>query len=134
MKKWLVLLVVSLLAIAAVIPVAAGTPNPHANAAATGSHGYFQLIGKITAFDTEANTVTVLVLRGNKLVKPFIGTEVTITVDTSTVFHFKKGTNATLTDLSGLVIGNPVSINGKIVDDVWTARLINMTASLKSLH
>ncbi len=134
MKKLLVLLVVPLLALAAVIPAAADLPNPHANQAAAAPHGNFQLIGKITAFDPEANTITVLVVRGNKMVKQFIGTELTITVTTTTRFHFKKGMNATPTGIDGLVVGDPVSINGKIVDDVWTARLVNMTASLKSMH
>jgi hypothetical protein len=43
----------------------------------------FVLVGKVTAVDTESKTITVTVLRGNRVVKDFIADGKSLTVETT---------------------------------------------------
>lgn len=49
------------------------TPVLAASESAIARRGTFSLVGKITAIDAASGTVTVNVLKGNKLVQPYLG-------------------------------------------------------------
>ncbi|MBN2388306.1 MAG: hypothetical protein JXB85_14920 [Anaerolineales bacterium] len=140
MKKTLVLMVTLVLVFALATPVLAGGKGPGTGSGGQGSgqgqqdtRGTFAITGTITAIG--ANTVTVQVYRGNTLVQPFLGTPVTVTVSSATRYLFKSSTSATATAITfaDLRVGNPVSVNGTVANDIWTATRITVGASLSCL-
>ena len=139
MRKIVVLFVVLVIAFAFVVPVSAGR-NGTGNGNGTGGtgsgtgqgqqggRGTFALVGKITAIGTD--TVTIDVLRGNKLVQPFVGTQVTVTVTPRTRYLYKDGTTTRVIGFADLQVGQAVSINGTLANNIWTASRITVGASL----
>lgn len=126
MKRWaLLLLTVVLIAMAATPALAAGKTPPKRQP--------FNLVGRITAVDTGAATVTVEVLRGNRVVKPFIGKTVTIRTDAATRFLKKTSTGVVPITLVDLQVGDAVSVQGRLAGDIWTANRITVGANLTSL-
>jgi hypothetical protein len=91
----------------------------------------FALVGKITEIGD--NSVTILVLRGNTLVKPYIGKTLTVMVKATTRYYYKTGTTVTPITFADLKVGDPVSVNGTIANNVWTANRITVGASLRCL-
>lgn len=155
MKKFLLpILLVALLALT-VIPAAAGqggsgngsggpqtTPQPAPQGQGTmttyrqsSPRGTFAITGKITALDAVNQTITVTVLRGNNLVKPYINTSVTVVTTAKTKFLYKESTTAVATAItfSDLAVGDAVSINGILAENVWTAKRVTKGASLSCL-
>jgi hypothetical protein len=115
----LLALVLGLL-LAAVSPAMAASPR--------GPRGVFALAGKITALGD--GTVTVKVLAGNKLVKPYRGQELTVTVTEATRYLLKEGTTVTPITFADLKVGDKVSVNGRVANQVWTATRITVGARL----
>ena len=93
----------------------------------------FTLVGTITAIDATAKTVTVQVLRGNTVIKAYIGQTVTLTTATATKFRFTDGKKTTLIKFSDLKIGDAVSASGTLSDGIWTASRITVGAKLDCL-
>lgn len=132
MKKLFVLLAVFALAFAAVTPAfAAGQGPGQGQGSQKGPRGTFALVGTISAIGS--NTVTVQVIRGNNLVKPYIGQQLTVTVTAATRYLFKNGTTSTPITFADLKVGDPVSANGAVANGVWTAKRITVGASLSCL-
>ncbi len=131
MKKTLVLLLVLIFAFAAVFPAYAAGNNPGSGQGQKGPRGTFAMTGTITAIG--ANTVTVQVIRGNNLVKPYIGTQLTVTVTAATRYLFKDGTTTTPITFADLKVGDPVSVNGAVANGIWTTKRITVGASLSCL-
>jgi hypothetical protein len=111
----------------------------------------FYLQGIITAVDAGAYTLTVNVVHANAKVKAFMGNDLSITGTESTqIFQITQGgeysgtlglTPTTYDDSAGtnddgtpsnripitfdqLVVGQKVAVHGKLVDTIYTARLI----------
>jgi len=115
MKKIILVLVVLTLAFVLVIPAAAGgngpggpqggpqgTPQatPQGTAIALqqkSPRGTFTITGTISAIDTVKQTVTITVSRGNKLIQPYLGTDVTVVTNAKTRFMYKSSTTAAAT-------------------------------------
>jgi len=143
MKKMLVLLVVLMLTFAIVIPAAAGngpggggngggsSTGPGTGQGQQGTRGTFAITGTIAAIGT--NTVTINVTRGNKLVQPYLGTQVTVTVTSGTRYLYKDGTTITTIGFADLKVGQPVSVNGILANNVWMVSRITVGASLSCL-
>lgn len=143
MKKIIVLLLVLTLTFAVVIPASAGgngRGSGNGNGAGTGSgsgtsqqgpRGTFAITGTISAIGT--NSVTINVIRGNNLVQPYIGTPVTVTVTSQTRYLYHTDTTTTIIKFSDLKLGQPVSVNGTVADDIWTASRITVGAKLTCL-
>ncbi len=129
MKKLFVLLAVLSLAFAAVTPAFAAGKGPGQGQG--GPRGTFAMTGYITA--TGSNTVTIQVYRGNNLVKPYIGQQVTVTVTAATKYVFRDGITSTPIRFADLKVGNPVSVNGTLANSVWTAKRITVGAALSCL-
>ena len=125
MKKLFVVALALLIALTAVGPAfAAGIPRET-----------FSLVATISAIDPVSGTVTVTVLKGNKLVQPYIGQNLVMTTTAKTRYLYKSSPTAvpvTIT-FADLKIGDPVSINGKLANSVWTAARITVGASLTCL-
>jgi hypothetical protein len=151
MKKMIVLVVLLVLTFALVTPAAAGGfgPGGGRNGAGTGTdvgtvtgagvgqgqqaaRGTFALTGTIAAIGTD--TVTIDVYRGNKLVQPYLGTQVTVTVTSATRFLLRDGTTVSIISLADLEVGQQVSVNGLFVDDVWMISRITVGATLSCLQ
>ncbi len=146
MKKIIVVVVLLVLAFALVIPAAAGGNGPGATGraiatgtgAGTGSgqgqpggRGTFTLTGIIANIGTD--TVTIDVLRGNKLTQPYLGTQVTLTLTAGTRYLLRDGTTVTIISLTDLKEGQPVSVSGVLANGVWTVSRITVGASLSCL-
>jgi len=143
MKKMLVLLVVLMLTFAIVIPAAAGNgpggggngggngTGPGTGQGQQGTRGTFAITGTIAAIGT--NSVTINVTRANKLVQPYLGTQVTVTVTSGTRYLYKDGTTITTIGFADLKVGQPVSVNGILANNIWTVSRITVGASLSCL-
>jgi hypothetical protein len=149
MKKIIALLFVLVLTFAMVIPASAagngpsgGNGNRNGSGDSTGlgtgqgqqeARGTFAITGTITAIGT--NSVTINVLRGNNLVQPYIGTQVTVTVNPQTRYVYRSSTTSTGTIITfaNLKLGQPVSMNGTVANDIWTVSRITVGAKLSCL-
>ncbi len=139
MKKMLVILVVLLLAFAVAIPAAAGNgPGGGGKGGGSGTgqgqqgtRGIFAITGTIAAIGTD--TVSINVFRGNKLVQPYLGTELTVTVTSRTRYLYKDGTTTSAIGFADLKVGQPVSVHGRVADAIWTTSRITVGASLSCL-
>jgi hypothetical protein len=142
MKKIIILFVVLVMVFAFTIPASAGGFGPGGGngpggmgsgngQGQQGSRGTFAMVGKIAVIG--ANTITIDVIRGNKLVQPYIGSQVTVTVTPQTRYLYKDGTTIKPIGFADLKVGQKVSINGTVVNNVWTASKITVGASLSCL-
>ena len=122
MKKILTLALALFLLAVTVMPVMA----------ARGPRGPFAMVGTITAIDPATGVVTVNALRGNKLVQPYLGQDLSIITNTRTRFLYKETitARAVVITFADLEVGDAVSINGTFANSVWTASRITVGASL----
>lgn len=122
MKKLLsVLLLVTMLSIGA-------TPAFAANANAAKRGTLFTLAGEITAIN--GDVVSVLVRSGSSVVRPFLGQILDITTTANTRFLLKTPDGTVTITLEDLEVGDKVSVQGSVADDVWTATRITVGAKL----
>ena len=125
MKKILVIAIALVLSLTAVVPAfAAGGPR-----------GSFTLIAAISAIDPVSGVVTVSVIKGNALVKSYIGQSVVLTTTSSTRYLYKASATAAATPITfaDLKVGNAVSVNGTLANGVWTTTRITVGAKLTCL-
>ena len=108
-----------------------GNAAPASSQAQPGSRGTYVMVGKIAALGT--NTITVNVLRGNKLVPPYLGSQVIVSVNSQTRFLYRDGTTTTAITFADLQVGQPVSISGTLANNTWTASRVTVGASLSCL-
>ncbi len=140
MKKIAVLMLVLVILAVSVVPAYAANrrhaQNIHENSGQVGRHGKmpYALAGTITNLDPVARTVMVTVACGNKVVKPYIGQELTLQIAEKTRFLLRTpdGTSMPIT-FEDLEIGQNVSSQGIQVDSVWTAIRITVGAELNCL-
>ncbi len=153
MKKLFVLvLVLTLLSVMATPAFAAGGPpggngNGSGGSGGNGSGGDgngseageinrirkmpFALAGTIASLDPATRTVTVAVVSGNTLVKPYLGQNLVLQTTDLTRFLLRNPDGvATPIAYKDLAIGQNVSAIGQPVDNVWTASRITVGAEL----
>ena len=142
MKKIVILFVVLVMVFAFTIPASAGGYGPGGGngSGGTGSgsgqgqqgtRGTFAITGKVAEIGT--NTVTIDVSHGNKLVHPYLGTQVTVTVTSQTRYLNKEGTTTTTIGFVDLKVVQPVSVNGTVANNIWSVSRITVGASLSCL-
>ena len=126
MKKLLSISIALFLLAVTVLPVLAASEPARA------PRGPFALVGKISAIDAASGTVTVNVLKGNKLVQPFVGQSVVLKTTATTRYLLKTSATAVATPIkfADLKVGDPVSVNGTLANGTWTAARITVGASL----
>lgn len=103
--------------------------------AAGGTRGTFSLVATISAIDPVSGAVTVTVVKGNTLVKSYVGQSLVMTTTASTRYHYKSSATAVPATITfdGLKVGDIVSVSGKLANGVWTAARITVGASLTCL-
>jgi len=118
MKKQVWLASILVLLVVAVMPVMAEGDNNRNRWLGN----VFSVVGEVTAVDTTAKTITVKVHTGNKLVKGYIGDELTIQTGAKTLFMLYGETQCTPITFEDLVEAfesavDPlyISANGKVV-------------------
>jgi hypothetical protein len=137
MKKFLVLtLTLALLAITVVPAAAAGGPGGgrgRGGDGTPGGRGPFALAGKIESLDPAAQTVTVRVMSANRLAQTFIGQALTIRTSQATRFILRNA-NGTCTPITfaDLAVGQAVSVNGSLANNLWSAARLTVGAMLVS--
>jgi hypothetical protein len=142
MKKMIILLAVLVLTFALVIPASANGNGPAAGRKGAAGPGFgsgqpaaagtFTFAGTITTIG--ANSVTVEAVGGSKLAQPSIGAQLTLAVTTQTRYVLRDGTTTTLITFADLQVGQQVSVQGMIVDSIWTASRITVGARLSCLQ
>ncbi len=123
-KSMLVALAVTVLLAAVAVPALAA---PSA-AGGPGGRGQFTLAGTITAIDGTA--VTVRVVSGNPVVHPYLGQNVTLQTTAATRFLLKTPDGTVVITLADLAVGQNVSAQGTLANDVWTASRITVGAQI----
>jgi hypothetical protein len=93
----------------------------------------FTLVGRITSINYTSRSVTVQVLRGNTLVKSYLGHLVIIKTTAATLFRYTDGTVTSIIKFTDLKIGDAVSASGTLSDGIWTASRITVGAKLDCL-
>ena len=142
MKKLLTILTVLVMTFAIVTPVFAAGKGPTDGRSGVGAgstirseqkspRGTFAITGTIA--EVGSNYVTVNILRGNKLVQPYIGTQIVLSLTANTRYLFTDGTNTTKISLADLQVDQTVSVNGLVANDVWATLRITVGASLSCL-
>ncbi len=140
MKKYFVLTLVLVLLAVSVVPASAANgkraQNVHENNGQVGLRGkmLYTLAGTIASLDPVARTVTVTVACGNKVVKPYLGQDLTLqTTDGTRLLLRNLDGTATPIAFEDLEIGQNVSSQGRLIDSVWTASRITVGAELNCL-
>jgi hypothetical protein len=127
MKKSLVVLMMVALLLASAVPALAvkGTPPqpPIRN-----QGGMFTLAGKITAIN--GNVVTVQVVSGNPIARPYVGQTVALQTTAATRFLQVTASGTVVITLADLQVGQNVSAQGKLANGVWTADRITVGAKI----
>jgi hypothetical protein len=133
MKKLFVLTLVLVLLAGMAIPALAAGPG-RAGGPAKGGKAPFALSGVITGIDPSAGTVTVTVACGNTLVKPYIDQPLNLqTTDTTRILLRNPDSKATQITFNQLEVGQYVSVQGRLVKNVWTATRLTVGAKLTCL-
>lgn len=136
MKKILVLaLVVTLLAISVVPAFAAADSPVRSRNGDDGAYRYgyppFAIAGVITALDADTGIVTVEVICGNIVARPYIDTEVQLKTNEMTKFLLRNpDATATPITFADLEVGDQISAHGRLVDGVWKTSRITVGALL----
>ncbi len=125
MKKIFFAVLAAMLTLALATPALAAPPLPLGK-----STPKFTLVGKITALDATAQTVTVEIRNGNRAAKAYVGQAVVLTTTASTRFLSSDGTTTTVITFADLKIGDQISAQGAISGTVWQASRI--TVDLKA--
>ena len=122
MKKMVSLFIALVLLVGVAMPAfAAGEPSRHGRAP-------FTLAGTITAI--QGTTVTVHVVAGNYVVRPYIGQDLALQTTTATRFLLKTATGTVVITLADLAVGQNVSAQGTFVAGAWTAERITVGAQI----
>ena len=125
-RSLVVLMVVAVLAMSAAPVLAARGVPPKPLVRNQG--GQFTLAGTITAI--EDNLVTVQVVGGNPVVKPFVGQAVTLQTTTATRFLLTSATGTVVITLADLQVGQNVSAQGTLAVGMWVADRITVGAQI----
>lgn len=124
MKKIVITLLVLALALAMATPALA----------ATGPLGKttpkFTLVGKITALDPAAKTVTVEIFNSSRAAKAYVGQNVVLTITATTRLLSNDDTTATVITFDDLKVGSQISAQGAVSGTVW--QVSRLTVDLKA--
>jgi len=133
MKKLFILTLVLVLLASMAIPAFAAGPG-RAGGRGKGGKAPFALSGVIAGIDPTAGTVTVTVACGNKLAKPYLDQPLNLQTTSTTRFLLRNlDSKATKITLNHLEVGQKVSVQGRVANNVWTATRLTVGAELTCL-
>ncbi len=131
MKKWMVVSLVAALLLASTIPAfAMGRRPPKAGPRVYAGAELFTVAGVITSIDSAAQTITLQVIAGDRLIKFLIGQELTVQTGDTTRFLLKTSSGTTFVSFGDLAVDQKVSVQGYALDDMFTAQRITIGANL----
>ena len=131
MKKvlWLSVVAVALLAVTAVPAMAGGDNNQR-----RWQGSVFGLVGQVTAVDAVARTITVQVHTGNRLVKDYLGEELTVTTSEDTLFLRYGDPKCEVIAFEDVEVGAYVSMNGIVLPgEIFLAKRVTVDVPLHAL-
>jgi hypothetical protein len=108
---WIAITVVALFAVTVIPATAAGDKNQHRWDGAR-----FALVGEVLAVDTELQTITVQVSKGNYQVEDYVGQELVITTAGARILPYGECPKEPI-GLEDIEVGTYVSANGNVVAD-----------------
>ncbi len=123
-------LIVALLLTTAVPAFAMGRQPHRAGARVNAGSSVFTVAGVITSIDATARTVTLQVAAGDRFSKSLIGQPLTVQTGENTRFLLKTSSGAMAVSFTDLAVDQKVSVQGYVLDDVYTAQRITIGASL----
>jgi hypothetical protein len=131
-RKLAVLLLVALVALIAATPaLAAGRSRGNERQYGEGGsperrqiQQYFSLVGVITALD--GDTITVEVYHGNRIIRPYIGGELTIKLTSSTRYRQWTSDGCIPISFDDLEVGGTTSIQGTVSGGAFIADRITV--------
>jgi hypothetical protein len=114
-RKWIVLAVVAAVVLVAA-PLALASHGHGQKPGHGRAHGKskFQLVGKITAIDADAGTLTVHVKSGTKTIRPYRHTDLVLTLTDTAVVRLVTDDEASVVTLAELSVGAKVKVGGLI--------------------
>ena len=127
MKKSLVVLMVVAMLLVSAVPAFAAKGGP-SQPPVPNKGGQFTLVGTITAIAGEV--VTVKVVSGNPIARPFVGQAVALQTTAATRFLRTTATGTVVITLADLQVGDNVSAQGQLAAGVWTAERITVGAKI----
>ena len=118
-KRLVVVAIVTLVAVVTCTPALASGER-----ASSGSHEKFSVLGTITAI--EADTITIQVLEGSRLVQPYIGQALTVQITSTTLYYRWTPDGLVSISYSDVKVDDRANIHGTIADDgdFTTSRVI----------
>lgn len=122
MKKSILVLLVVVMLLISTFPVFAASANT------SGKRTLFMLTGRITSI--QGSTVTVDVLAGKPIVHPYVGQTLDIQTTDGTRFLLKTEAGTVAISLADLAVDQNVSVQGEVVDGLWTATRITAGADI----
>lgn len=136
--KWMIVAMVVVALLVAAVPALAAEPGAGnrygvQNGAAGGQQlrqggQVFALIGTITALGTDS--ITVQVQGGNRLVRDYVGQELTVQVTEGTKYmRWTEGGSVPIT-FADLSVGDSTNIRGLASDDLFTATRVTVDVPL----
>ena len=90
----------------------------------------FALVGEVTALDAEAQTITVKVCTANRLIKDYVGLELTITTNEGTLFLRFGETECEVIAFEDVEVGAYISVNGHVLNDLFVAKRVTVDVPL----
>ena len=90
----------------------------------------FTMTGTVTGSDSAAQTITVNVIAGSQVIRPYVGQDVVVLMDVTTYFLLWDDAIAVPITFDDLEIGTPVSVGGQMRDGAFAAWRITTGASL----
>jgi hypothetical protein len=89
----------------------------------------FALVGTITGLG--GDTITVQVQSGNRLVKEYIGEQLTVRVTENTAYHQWTVNGCVPSDFGSISVGQTVSIQGVLIEQVYVAQRVTVDVPLE---
>ncbi|MCI0518886.1 MAG: hypothetical protein L0Z70_01345 [Chloroflexi bacterium] len=116
MKKFSLILITLILLLATTAPALAASTPP--------GRTFFSAVGPIV--NIESGMITVNVVTGSTLVKPYIGMDLPIHLNNQTRILVKTDDGTVVGTFSDLEVGQIVSVRGSYTNDEFTAKLITI--------
>lgn len=109
-----------------------GPPVFACSEAAIAKCGSFSLVGKIEAIDAATGTATVHVLKGNKLVQPYLDQSGMLQTAAIMRYLYKATASAVAPPIafSDLNAGDLVSVNGTFAKGIWAVACLTIGVKL----
>jgi hypothetical protein len=135
MKKLLVILIILVILASSTAPAfAASAPHRGGLRSSDGQKtDNFTLSGVITAIDSQARTVTVMVLAGSYMVHPYLGQELVVSTHEGTLYYLRTEGGCIPITFEDLESDQNVNISGQKLPEAWQAQRITVGAVLKKM-